>query len=95
MEKEREDNNYPVEELLLCNGAAVFSQRLVIPFSTLSQSGEEWLNHKKFSFFSTTTQFFPQWFLHYSQSASDWRQTILRIIQLIEEGIEESLKNTR
>jgi hypothetical protein len=34
MEKEREDNNYPVEELLLCNGAAVFSQRLVIPSST-------------------------------------------------------------
>jgi hypothetical protein len=72
MEKEREDNNYPVEELLLCNGAAVFSQRLVNLSSTLSQSPEECLNHKKFSFFSTTRYFFPQVvILYYSQTAPE------------------------
>jgi hypothetical protein len=51
MEKEREDNNYPVDELLLCNGAAVFSQRLVNPFSTLSVSSEERCNHSVIQFF--------------------------------------------
>ena len=60
MEKERENNNYPVEELLLCNGAAVFSQRLVNPFSTLLCVVVRSATTRCNSSFSTTSYFFSQ-----------------------------------